>query len=291
MLSLLNYITWDVSPLLYDGKYFALWWWAVFPALGAAAYWLFLICIFKYERHSVNYANIIFIISAFLGWLFAHVFRCVFYGWYALPEGVDVHGWGIISNYINPTLIKPLNLLRLNSGLSSHGVDLGIFLGALLCSRLLPFKTLWITDRMILGRLAFQAIARLEFFFMSKVYGYETALPWGMVFTLTDNPNPIHPTFLYESGIAILIMIVWWRCYRKWKGVPEGMLTGLCLLLFYVTRFFISFLKQEHMPFEHNWFIHMEQYLCIPYIIAAIWIMITIRNNYLPILSYKCNKM
>lgn len=276
---MLNYITWNVSPLLYDGEYFAIWWWAAFPALGAAAYWMILIGVFKYEKHPTNYANVIFIISAFLGWLFAHVFRCVFYGWYALPEGIEAQGWGIINNHINPTLIEPLNLLRLNTGLSSHGVDFGIFLGALLCSRLMPFNTLWITDRMIVGRLAFQAIARLEFFFMSMVYGYETTCPWGMVFTLTGNPNPIHPTFLYESGLAIMIMTVWWLCYHKWKGVPEGMLTGLCLLLFYLTRFFVSFLKQEHMPFEHDWPIHMEQYLCIPYIVAAIWIMVIVRKN------------
>lgn len=274
MLHNLNYITWNVSPLLYDGEHFAIWWWAVFPVLGATAYWFFLICIFKYENNSTNYANVIFIISAFLGWLFAHVFRCVFYGWYEIPDGVDMHGWGIINNYINPNLVDPINLLRLNKGLSSHGIDFGIFLGALLCSQLLPYKTLWITDRMILGRLAFQAIARLEFFFMSMVYGYETTLPFGMVFTLTGNSNPVHPTFLYETGLALLIMLVWLLCYRKWKGVPQGILTGICLLLFYVTRFLISFLKQEHMPFEHDWPIHMEQYLCLPYIILATLIIV-----------------
>ena len=292
MLSLLNYITWDVSPLLYDGEHFAIWWWALFPVLGAAAYWAVLVCVFKYENKPVNYANVIFIVSAFLGWLFAHVFRCVFYGWYELPDNVTIQGWGIIHHYINPTLVEPLNLFRLNTGLSSHGVDLGIFLGALLCARFLPYKTLWITDRMIVGRLAFQAIARLEFFFMGTVYGYETTMPWGMIFALTGNPHPIHPTFLYETGIALMIMLVWWLSYRKWKGVPQGMLTGICLLLFYVTRFFISFLKQEHMPFEHDWPIHMEQYLCIPYIIAAIIIIrIAIKKgNETPVLLRKHSK-
>ena len=270
MLSVLNYITWDMSPFIHEGEHFAIWWWAVFPALGVIACYVILTSILKNEKKPFNYAQVVFIICVFFAWVFAHLFRCIFYEWYPLPDNANVQGWGIIHNHINPNLTNPILLFQLYNGLSSQGIDFGIFIGALICSRILSYKTLWITDRMIAGRMAFHAIARIEFFFFPMVYGYETTLPWGMIFKLTDNPNPIHPVFLYEIGFALITLLVWWLCYRKWKGVPEGMLTGICLLLFYVTRFFVSFLKQEHMPFEHDWPVHMEQYLCIPYIIAAI---------------------
>lgn len=279
MLGLLNYITWDVSLFLYEGEHFAIWWWAFFPFLGAVAFFVSTLLIFKHEKKPMNHACICFLACCFVAWFFAHVFRCLFYGWYQLPEGVNLHGWGVIGNYINPSLIHPISLLQLNHGLSSHGIDVGVFVGALLCARILPYNVFWITDRMIAGRLAFQAIARLEFFFMSFVYGYETTMPWGMVFALTGNPNPIHPVFLYETGLALMILLVWWLVYRKNQGKDIGFLTGLGLLLLYTTRFIISFLKQEHMPFEHDWPLHMEQYLCIPYVIAAIWILWAVIKN------------
>ena len=276
---MLNYITWDVSPFIYEGEHFAIWWWAVFPFLGTVAFYVSTLLLFRYEKKPMNHAYICFLMCCFFAWFFAHVFRCIFYEWYELPQEVNVCGWGIINHHINPTLTEPSFLLRLNNGLSSQGIDFGVFVGALLCARILPYNVLWITDRMIAGRLAFHAIARFEFFFMSMVYGYETTLPFGMVFVLTGNPNPVHPTFLYEIGFASLSLLIWWLCYRRWKGIPSGLLTAISLLLFYVTRFFISFFKQEHMPFEHDWPIHMEQYLCIPYIIVAIWIICVVMKN------------
>lgn len=59
--------------------------------------------------------------------------------------------------------------------------------------------------------------------------------------------QPVYPTSLYESSLAILFFVVLW-CFRK-KVKPEGMLFGIFLMMNGITRFLIEGIR-VNIPYD-----------------------------------------
>lgn len=80
-----------------------------------------------------------------------------------------------------------------------------------------------------------------------------------------------HPTQLYESGTCILIFILLFFIWRKYKEqTPPGLLLGLFLILIFGLRFVHELFKENQVAFEDNMSLNMGQILSIPLIIAGI---------------------
>lgn len=278
MQSILNYIIWDVSPFIYEGEHFAIGWWGLLVTVALLFVYLFQYVIYKGEHYSRQYVDIVFIACAVLGALFCHVFHCVFYEWYdvRIPEnqniGEPIKFLGLVFNFRNPTIERPWELLRIGHGMASHGIDLGMFLGALFVARkFFDCNVWWIMDRMIVSRLAFHAVSRLGNIFNSEIYGYPTNMPWGFLFVENGDTLPCHPTAIYESLLTIIAIVVWWVIYKKTNAKTHiGLLTGISALMLWVPRFFIEFLKPVQKAFEDNFIINMGQMLSLPYIAIGI---------------------
>ena len=261
MLNLLNYITWDVSPYIYEGEHFAIGWYGTIVVLAIMAVYLFQWLIFSKEQLPRGYVDIVFIACTILGTLFCHLFHCWFYEWYVV-DGV-LH---------NPTFEHPVEWLRIGHGMASHGVDFGMWLGAwIVAAKLFNCSTWWIMDRMIVSRLAFHAVSRLANIFNSEIYGNPTDLPWGMLFVNNGDTLPCHPTALYESVLAVVAIAIWWYLYNHPNAKNHlGLLTGISALMLWIPRVCIEFLKPVQRDFEEMFVLNMGQMLSIPYIVIGI---------------------
>lgn len=263
---LLDYITWDVSPFIYEGEHFAIGWYGTIVTLALVAVYFFQWLIYKKEKMPRGYTDIVFVFCTILGTLFCHIFHCWFYEWYENENGI----------LYNPTFSNPIEWLNIGHGMASHGVDFGMWLGALIVSKtIFKCSTLWIIDRMVVSRLAFHAISRLANIFNSEIYGHPTNMPWGFLFVLNGDSLPCHPTALYESLLAIVAIIIWWYLYRHTRAKQMiGLLTGISMLMLWVPRFFIEFLKPFQRQFEQQFVLNMGQMLSLVYILIGILLVI-----------------
>ena len=109
----------------------------------------------------------------------------------------------------------------------------------------------------------------------SEIYGGPTDLPWGFIFVRDGQTVPCHPTQIYEMLYCIVALITTSLMYRYGKAYRrEGLLLGTFLLIVFVTRFMLEFIKNDQELFEAGHLLNMGQILSIPFIILAAWLVI-----------------
>ncbi len=115
----------------------------------------------------------------------------------------------------------------------------------------------------------------------SEIYGVETTLPWGFVFLRNGETAPKHPTQIYEALSYFFIFILLYRLYWRKKGEHiQGTLISLALILIFVSRFFIEFLKEDQVTFEAGMKLNMGQLLSIPFILlGCVWFYYSLKKN------------
>ncbi|MEC8579082.1 MAG: prolipoprotein diacylglyceryl transferase, partial [Pseudomonadota bacterium] len=105
-------------------------------------------------------------------------------------------------------LAHPLAMLRIwEGGMAFHGALLGIAIAILIMAKRhhVPFFVL--TDRIDLVVPIGLFFGRLSNFINGELYGRVTALPWAMVFPISDG-QPRHPSQLYEAVLEGLVLVV-----------------------------------------------------------------------------------
>ena len=74
---------------------------------------------------------------------------------------------------------------------------------------------------------------------------------------------------------CIVALIVTKCMYRYGKAYRrEGLLLGTFLLIVFVTRFLLEFIKNDQEAFEAGHLLNMGQLLSIPFIILAAWLVV-----------------
>ncbi|MFO8028311.1 MAG: prolipoprotein diacylglyceryl transferase [Cyclonatronaceae bacterium] len=161
-------------------------------------------------------------------------------------------------------------------GLASHGAAIGIILAMwLYLHRHRGIGFFWLGDRLTIPVILGGAFIRVGNFFNSEIVGLPSEVPWAVVFARVDL-EPRHPTMLYEALICILLFVILIALYRYYKKhPPEGLLTGVFMILLFSSRFFVEYTKVEQAAFTETWLIGMGQLLSIPFIIFGIWVLWT----------------
>lgn len=153
----------------------------------------------------------------------------------------------------------PLKIFRIyEGGLAIYGGIIGGLIATIVVCRIKKIKLYAVTDVLVIGVIAGQAIGRWGNFMNHEAFGSNTTLPWGMtsdriVSYLTRNQAtlaaqgvtvdplaPVHPTFFYESiwcllGLILLIFLFKHRkfdgestiFYIGWYGFGRGIIEGL----------------------------------------------------------------
>jgi len=174
-------------------------------------------------------------------------------------------------------LKNPLEILMIwHGGLASHGAAIGILTALWLFVRKEKKNYAWVLDRIAIVVALSGFFIRTGNLMNSEIYGVETTLPWGFVFLQNGETAPKHPTQIYEGLSYLLIFVLLFRLYWSKKGGHvQGSLISLAMILIFVARFFIEFLKEDQVAFESGMKLNMGQWLSIPFILAgavALWL-------------------
>lgn len=144
-------------------------------------------------------------------------------------------------------LSDPLMLFRVwEGGLASHGAIMGSILAIyIFTKRNKKYKFWWVVDIAAIIAPLLGAIVRIGNFINGELYGTETTLPWGVVFQHSD---PLllarHPVQLYEALYYTICASIFFIIYQKIKDIKEGFFLVYFLIMVFIGRVLIEFVKE-----------------------------------------------
>ena len=289
----LNYITWNVDPVLFSIGSLSVRWYGLLWAVGFLFGYFIMRNIYRREKINDDWMDkllIYMLVSTVVG---ARLGHCLFYE----PKVYLSH---------------PLSILKIwEGGLASHGGAIGILIGLWLYVRSYNKSTkkskdekqrityIWILDRIVVVVCLVGALIRFGNVMNHEIYGTPTSLPWGFVFMrgseqfcgTVDNyteytawtapcpPSewlPCHPTGLYEAFFCLVAMaILLWMYYKRDLGTKQpGLMFGTFLVIIFGSRIGIEFLKNvqvvEEIEMRKNAVFDIGQWLSIPFVLVGI---------------------
>ena len=285
---LLNYITWNVDPVLIHLGALQIRWYGLLWALGFFIGYFIMRRIYRREKMTDDSLDKLLIYMLLFTIVGARLGHCLFYE----PDYYLLH---------------PLKILAVwEGGLASHGGAIGILIGLWFYARnynkskkekdnLQKINYIWILDRIVVAVCLVGALIRVGNVMNHEIYGTPTSLPWGFVFLrgseqfcgTVDNytacnawdapcpPSewlPCHPTGLYEAFFCLVAMgILLWMYYKRDLGIKQpGLMFGTFLVIIFGSRIGIEFLKNVQVDFERNMVFDMGQWLSVPFVVIGI---------------------
>jgi prolipoprotein diacylglyceryl transferase len=266
---MLSFITWDVDPVWFHFPDFIpllggreIRWYGLLFAIGFAIGTYIVHNIWKKEKLKEEWFDKLFIYVFVATAVGARLGHCLFYnpGYY---------------------LAHPVEILAIwEGGLASHGGTLGIIIAIYFYSKKITHqRMMWTFDRLVVPVGLVAAFIRLGNLMNSEVFGIPTSCSWGFRFVRSIEWNrppisaaPCHPTQLYEAFCYLMTFVIcMWLYWKKDAQKKEGFLFGIFLILIFLSRFFIEFLKNNQESFEAGMLLNMGQLLSIPFIIAGVF--------------------
>lgn len=197
-----------------------------------------------------------------------------------------IFSWDYYKDHLN----EILNLRQ--GGIAIYGSIIGGFLALLIFCKIYKLSYFQMTDIGSMGLLVGQIVGRWGNFFNREVFGgysdglLAMRLPVEMVRArdITDdlashmpegvNYIQVHPTFLYEGGLNLFLLIGIWL-YRKHKKF-EGELTLLYVGGYGIIRFFVEGIRTDQLKIGHT-NIAVSQMLGIVLFVMALVIEVCVR--------------
>lgn len=191
-------------------------------------------------------------------------------------------------------LSHPLDILKVwEGGMSFHGGFLGVLVAGLWFCRRAKVPAMPVSDAMALVAPIGLFLGRIANFVNAELWGRPTDLPWGVIFpgaAAQDCPGIApglcarHPSQLYEAGMEGLILgAVLFLLLSRGALKRPGLLTGVFLLGYGLSRFIVELVRQADQQFitPDNPLGHvvqvgalglsMGQLLSLPMILAGLW--------------------
>lgn len=268
---MLMYITWKVDPELFTLLGREIRWYGLLWVIGLVVAIVIVQKIYEKERLPEKWFDSLFV-HMMLGIVVgARLGHCLFYepAYY---------------------LANPLEIFAIwEGGLASHGGVIGIIIAVWLYSKRVTKKSmLWTFDRVIVPTGFTAAAIRLGNLMNHEIYGGPTSQPWGFRFITNIGhwkagvaepifSEPSHPTQIYEALIYLLVfaitMYLYWKTDAKNK---QGLLIGIGMIIIFVSRFFIEFVKHVQVDSEiamrESTGLILGQWLSIPFILWGLWL-------------------
>ncbi|MDE6581672.1 MAG: prolipoprotein diacylglyceryl transferase [Duncaniella sp.] len=260
---MLQYITWDVSPYLYDG-FIQVRWYSLAFMIGFIIGYEIEARIFKHEGAPESWLSILLIwtvLGTIIGARLGHVF---FYEW----------------DYYKT---DPISILYVwQGGLASHGGTIGVMIGVFCFSWFTAKRNpLWTFDRLVIPIALVGGLIRLGNLMNSEIFGHATDLPWGFMFVRSREWHALyeglacHPTQLYEAACYFaLFALLMWMYWKKNAECRPGLIFGVFFIGIFLPRFLIEFIKNDQVAFESTMTLNMGQWLSVPFILIGVGLVI-----------------
>jgi phosphatidylglycerol---prolipoprotein diacylglyceryl transferase len=255
---MLNYITWDINPEIFNVGQFSVRWYGLLFAMGFLIGQRIMAHIYKQEGLKEELIDSLLITMVLATVIGARLGHFAFYE----PQAF---------------LTNPLQIITPPfAGLASHGAIIGILPALYFYSRIKKMSFLWIADRIAITVALAGFCIRFGNLMNSEIVGKITDVPWAFLFMkLTDYGHlsqlPRHPAQLYEALGCLVLCIVLFSIWNKYKTqTPQGLLLGIFFIWVFSLRFVWEFFKENQVSFESNLPINMGQILSIPAVLLGI---------------------
>ncbi|MBZ6377893.1 prolipoprotein diacylglyceryl transferase [Pacificimonas flava] len=171
------------------------------------------------------------------------------------------------------------NIVRVwEGGMSFHGGAIGVILAIFFYCRSQGLNWVRVGDYVCCAVPAGLFFGRLANFINGELYGRPTDLPWAMIFPSDPLQTPRHPSQLYEAALEGLVLftimaVLFWRTRARYQ---PGFLAGTFLLGYGSFRFLVEFVRMPDAQLGVlGWGLTMGQTLCLPMIIAGLYLILT----------------
>ena len=179
-------------------------------------------------------------------------------------------------------IANPLEILQLwDGGMSFHGGAAGTSLAMFYLAWKNKLNVLRVHDYISCVAPIGLFLGRLANFVNGELWGRPTDVPWAVVFP-TGGPVGRHPSQLYEAGLEGLLLFailgfLFWRSDARYK---PGLLTGVFVLGYGLSRFLVEFYRQPDAGLENlSWGLTMGQTLTLPMILAGLYLIATAKGR------------
>ncbi|WP_425985017.1 prolipoprotein diacylglyceryl transferase [Ensifer sp. R-19] len=176
---------------------------------------------------------------------------------------------------LGSVLANPIRAIEIwNGGMSFHGGFLGTTLAMIIFARrngIVLWSLFDIVAAVVPIGLFFGRIAN---FINGELWGRLSSMPWAIVFP-TGGPFARHPSQLYEAALEglVLLGVLSWFIYRRQALKSPGLVTGIFVLGYALSRIFIEFFREPDAQIGYlvgGW-LTMGMVLSLPMALAGIW--------------------
>ena len=181
-------------------------------------------------------------------------------------------------------LAHPLEVFATwDGGMSFHGGLVGAIAGGYIVSRSLHISFATICDLAACGAPVGLFFGRCANFINGELWGKETSLPWGVMFSDTGGGTVYrHPSQLYEALLeGVVLFVIMMVLSRKRPPRPQGTFIGTFLACYGVFRFLIEFVRLPDAQLGYllgtDW-LTMGQCLSAPLVLIGIIVIATARR-------------
>ncbi len=272
----------DLDPVLLEIGPFKLRWYALAYIAGLIIGWRYMVHIAKTPRlwggkpspFTITQADD-FLFYATLGVILGGRIGYVLF--YMLPDPVSRAALGA----------EPWKIFAIwEGGMAFHGGLIGVALAILWFSRANKIPLLSLADVVAACAPIGLFFGRLANFINAELYGRETAVPWGVMFPIKDQAgqtvdytSPRHPSQIYEAILEgiILLLILRVATHQRLALTRPGLTAGLFLAAYGAFRALVELVREpdRQMPEALRGAVTMGMLLCVPMIVAGVWL---IRN-------------
>lgn len=261
-------IEWNIDPIAFSLGFFKLRYYSLLFCTGLAFAYIIVTKMYVKEGIPIERTDKL-AVYVFLGVLIgARLGHCLFYDF----------------AYYSQNLLEIILPFRISDGkftytgyqgLASHGAALGIIVSIILYSKKYKEPFLIILDKISIVTPLAGAFIRIGNFFNSEIIGTKSNCFFAVIFSKIDN-IPRHPSQLYEAFMYILFFILLYQIYnKKVYKYGGGFYFGLSIMLIFIARFIIEFVKENQVSFEDALILNMGQILSLPFIFIGAAIVAT----------------
>ena len=260
-----DYNRMGLDPVALDLGFFQLRWYSLAYLVGILAGWWY--CLKMLGRPGAPMAR-------------RHADDMVFYGTLGVILGGRI---GYVLFY-RPEFYfaNPLEILQLwDGGMSFHGGAAGTSVAMFYLAWKNKLSVLRVHDYVSCVVPIGLFLGRLANFVNGELWGRPTDVPWAVAFP-DGGPIGRHPSQLYEAGLEGILLfavlgLLFWRTDARYK---PGLLTGVFVLGYGLSRFLVEFFRQPDAGLENlSWGLTMGQTLTLPMILAGLFLIATAKGR------------